>query len=209
MENEGSKCVHDTGQIIHPAFDNLYEKYQNAVFGFAYYLTQNRGDAEDLFQEAWLRIAKKLPDKVNMKSIKAWIFTVVANLHRDELRKKRIRRLFFSQKAMSLEKANSLFPVLPEKHTSVNSGEEYQADIGRDIAQALATLPDRQRRVFVLKEIADFRQAEISDILGIPVGTVKSLMHRAVSRLRRELWKYNKKSKNNEELKCDVKTSSV
>jgi len=61
----------------------------------------------------------------------------------------------------------------------------------------------------VLKEIADFRQAEISEILGIPVGTVKSLMHRAVSRLRRELGKYHKKSKNKEEVKCDVKTSSV
>ena len=209
MEHDDSRRVHDAGQIIHPAFDDLYEKYQNAVFGFAYYLTQNRGDAEDLFQEAWLRIAKKLPDEVKMKSIKAWIFTVVANLHRDELRKKRIRRLFFSQKAMRLEKANSVFQALPEKPMSVNSNEKYQADMGRDISQALARLPDRQRRVFVLKEIADFRQAEISDILGMPVGTVKSLMHRAVKRLRRELWKYDKKSKNKEEVKCDVKTLSV
>lgn len=98
MENDGSKRAHDTGHIINPAFDNLYKKYQNAVFSFAYYLTQNRGDAEDLFQEAWLRIAKKLPDEVNMQSIKAWIFTVVANLHRDELHKKRIRKLFFYRK---------------------------------------------------------------------------------------------------------------
>ena len=194
MENDGSKCVHDTGQIIHPAFDDLYEKYQNAVFGFAYYLTQNRGDAEDLFQEAWLRIAKKLPDEVNMKSIKAWIFTIVANLHRDELRKKRVRRLFLLHKAMSLENENTLFPVLPGKPVSVNSDEAYQTDMGRDIAQAMAKLPDRQRRVFVLKEIAEFKQAEISDILEIPLGTVKSLMHRAVKRLRRELSKYHEKS---------------
>jgi len=209
MENDGSKFVHDTGQIIHPAFDDLYEKYQNAVFGFAYYLTQNRGDAEDLFQEAWLRIAKKLPDEVNMKSIKAWIFTIVANLHRDELRKKRIRRLFFLQKAMSLEKENSAFPVVPEKPVSINSDEAYLTNMGRDIAQAVARLPDQQRRVFVLKEIADFKQAEISNILKIPLGTVKSLMYRAVCRLRRELRKYHKKSNNKEEVKCDVKTSSV
>ena len=194
MENDGSKRDHDTGQIINPAFDNLYKKYQNAVFGFAYYLTQNRGDAEDLFQEAWLRIAKKLPDEVNMQSIKAWIFTVVANLHRDELRKKRIRRLFFLQKAMSLEKENTMFPVLPDQPVSINPEEVNQTDVGRDIAQAMARLPDRQRRVFVLKEIAEFKQAEISDILRIPLGTVKSLMHRAVTRLRRELSKYNEKS---------------
>ncbi len=194
MENDGSKRAHDTGQIINPAFDNLYKKYQNAVFGFAYYLTQNRGDAEDLFQEAWLRIAKKLPDEVNMQSIKAWIFTVVSNLHRDEQRKKRIRRLFFLQKAMSLEKENTMFPVLPDQPVSINPEEVNQTDMGRDIAQAMDRLPDRQRRVFVLKEIAEFKQAEISDILGIPLGTVKSLMHRAVTRLRRELSKYNEKS---------------
>ncbi len=195
MENDDSKCVHETGQIIHPAFDNLYKKYQNAVFGFAYYLTQNRGDAEDLFQEAWLRIAKKLPDEVNMKSIKAWIFTVVANLHRDELRKKRIRRLFFLQRAMSLENENTLLPALSGKPISVNSDEAYQTHKGKDIARALAMLPDRQHRVFVLKELAEFKQAEISDILGIPLGTVKSLMYRAVKRLRRELSKYHEKSK--------------
>ena len=194
MENDGSKRAYDTEQIINPAFDNLYKKYQNAVFGFAYYLTQNRGDAEDLFQEAWLRIAKKLPDEVNMKSIKAWIFTIVANLHRDELRKKRIRRLFFLQRAMSLENENTLLPALSGKPISVNSDEAHQTDMGRDIARALAVLPDRQRRVFVLKELADFKQAEISDILGIPLGTVKSLMHRAVNRLRRELSKYHEKS---------------
>lgn len=194
MENDGSKRAHDTGQIINPAFDNLYKKYQNAVFSFAYYLTQNRGDAEDLFQEAWLRIAKKLPDEVNMQSIKAWIFTVVANLHRDELCKKRIRKLFFLQKAMTLEKENTMFPVLPDQPMSINPEEVNQTDMGRNIAQVMARLPDRQRRVFVLKELADFKQAEISDILGIPLGTVKSLMHRAVNRLRRELSKYNEKS---------------
>ena len=194
MENDGSKRAHDTGQIINPAFDNLYKKYQNAVFGFAYYLTRNRGDAEDLFQEAWLRIAKKLPDEVNMKNIKAWIFTIVANLHRDELRKKRIRRLFFLQKAMSLEKENTMFPVLPDQPVSINPKELNQAGMGRDIAHAMARLPDQQRRVFMLKEIAEFKQAEISDILGIPLGTVKSLMHRAVTRLRRELSKYDEKS---------------
>jgi RNA polymerase sigma-70 factor (ECF subfamily) len=161
----------------------------------SYYLTQNRGDAEDLFQEAWLRVAKKMPDEIDMKRIKAWIFTIVANLHRDELRKKRVRRIFLLHKAASLEKENSVFPVPAGKAVSVNSDEAIQTSIGSDISRALARLPDRQRRIFVLKEIANFKQAEISDILGIPVGTVKSLMHRAVRRLRLELSKYNEKSK--------------
>ncbi len=87
-----------------------------------------------------------------------------------------------------------MFPVLPDQPVSINPEEVNQTDKGRDIAQAMAGLPDRQRRVFVLKEIGEFKQAEISDILGIPLGTVKSLMYRAVKRLRRELSKYREKS---------------
>jgi len=55
------------------------------------------------------------------------------------------------------------------------------------IAQALAKLPERQRLVFILKEVEGFQQAEISQILKMPLGTVKSLMYRAVRRLRRNL----------------------
>jgi len=194
METDGSECIHETGQTIHPVFDNLYQKYQTAVFSFAYYLTQNRGDAEDLFQDAWLRIVKNLPDKVNKQSIKAWIFTIVINLHRDALRKKRIRRLFLLQKSMSPDNKNSIFPVPQYTPKSNSPDEALQAEIRRDIAQAMARLPDRQRSVFVLKEIAGFKQAEIGDILGIPVGTVKSMMHRAVKQLQLELSKYHTKS---------------
>jgi len=75
-----------------------------------------------------------------------------------------------------------------------------------DDARAIAKLPDRQRRVFVLKEMAGFKQTEISDILSMPQGTVKSLMHRAVKCLQRELSAYNPKG---ERIKCDAKTLSV
>ena len=208
MPSDVTEYKHETEQGIHPVFDELHEKYQNDVFRFACYLTKNRGDAEDLYQEAWLRIVKKLPEKVNMQSIKAWIFTIVINLHRDELRKKRIRRLFIFQKSRA-HGTDEVFPYLEDKSWSDSSNEANHKEIGKDISGALSRLPERQRRVFILKEIAGFRQAEISEILGVPVGTVKSLMYRAVKQLRQELSKYRLKSNNNEALKCNVKTSSA
>ena len=208
MDTCGEEHGHESRQNIQSIFDELYEKYQNEVFSFACYLTKNRGEAEDLFQEAWLRIIKNLPEKVNMQRIKAWIFTVVINLYRDDLRKKRIRSLFLFQKSRAHETGEA-FPFVEDKSWPDPSNEANQIEMGKDINQALALLPDRQRRVFVLKEIAGFRQAEISDILGVPVGTVKSLMYRAVKRLRQELSKYKAKSNNNEALKCNVKTSSA
>ena len=208
MELDAKDYGHATAEIIHPTIDELYDKYQNDVFSFACYLTKDRGDAEDLYQEAWLRIIKNLPEKVNMQSIKAWIFTIVVNLYRDGLRKKRIRRLFLFQKSKAHE-ADAEFAFLTEKPVDDSSDRAFQAEIGKDISLALDSLPEKQRRVFVLKEIAGFRQAEISEILDVPIGTVKSLMYRAVKKLRLELSKYKTKSNNNEEIKCGVKTSSA
>jgi RNA polymerase sigma-70 factor (ECF subfamily) len=76
----------------------------------------------------------------------------------------------------------------------------------RNINRAMAGLPEKQRRVFVLKEVEGFQQAEIARMLGIPVGTVKSLLHRAVKRLQRELTVLNPGGKR---VKCDAKILSV
>lgn len=205
MQPEG-EGTGKTEQMISPVFDGLYDKYKDAVFGYACYLTQNLGEAEDLFQEAWLRVVKHLPEKVNMKSIKAWIFTIVTNLYRDELRKKRVRRLFFFQKSGTPDLEQVEFSALAGESVSDPAEIANQAQIRKEIALAIARLPERQRRVFVLKEIAGFPQAEISNILATPIGTVKSLTHRAVKKLQKELSSYNPKG---EREKCDAKILSV
>ncbi len=171
-----------------PTFDALYDRYRSAVFSFAYYLTRDRGEAEDLFQEAWLRIVRHLPERVNMPSLKTWIFTIVANLYRDSLRKKRVRHLFILRRQQESEAQNEA--SLGAGRTGARDAA-FRADLEREIARAIDNLPERQRRVFILKEISGFKQSEIGDILGIPIGTVKSLMHRAVRRLQKELSPYH------------------
>lgn len=184
-----SQARQDPEQTDLATFKEIYEMYKAAVFSFAYYLTRDRSEAEDLYQEAWLRIARRGLSGINRDGLKAWIFTVASNLYKDSLRKKRIRRLFLARVGRSGE-----------------AGDLGLADMGQDIAEALARLPERQRRVFVLKEIAGFEQAEVSQILGLPLGTVKSLMHRAVRHLRKSLADYSPKK---EGWRCDVKTLSV
>lgn len=76
-------------------FDQLYGQHKSDVYHFAFYLTKDRGEAEDLFQDTWLRVAKNFPKTLNMKKIKSWIFTITSNLHKDSLRKERVRRSFF------------------------------------------------------------------------------------------------------------------
>jgi len=205
VEPESREDRMNSDRIIQEEFDDLYENYRSAVYSFACYLTQNSGEAEDLFQDTWLRVVHYLPKKVEKSSAKAWIFTITANLHKDALRKKRIRRAFFLQKASRSgpdEDADSfLFGSLSADVNGAN-----RSDMRRDIERAMKRLSEQQRGIFTLREIEGLKYSEISEIYGIPLGTVKSLMFRAVRRLRRELSAYNPKR---EKFKCDVKTLSI
>lgn len=206
MEPRCGENVMNPGCDIREEFDDLYANYRSAVFSFACYLTKNRGEAEDLFQETWLRVVHHLPKKVEKQSAKAWIFTITANLHRDALRKKRIRRVFFLQKASRHAQDEGASSFLFGSRIPDVENRADRVDMRRDIAQAMERLPVQQRGIFALREIEGLKYAEISEIYGIPVGTVKSLMFRAVRRLRRELSGYNPKR---ERVKCDVRTLSV
>jgi len=180
-------------------FDALYDSHKTAVYAFAYRLTQNRGEAEDLFQETWLRVAQSFPKVLDMKKVKAWLFTIAANLHRDALRKKRIRRLFLFQRKWEFDQESACYEDSSLPSRSDNANGSKRMDIGRDISLAVAKLPATQRLIFVLKEVEGFKQSEISEMLGMPIGTVKSLMYRAVQRLRCDLMAYHpEKIKKNE-----------
>jgi RNA polymerase sigma-70 factor (ECF subfamily) len=172
-------------------FDELYDTHRIAVYSFAYRLTQDRGEAEDLFQETWLRVAQYFPKALDMVKVKAWLFTITANLHKDSLRKKRTRRRFLFQKKWTADQDTTGCEGLQEQGSHDETLELEKVEMGHAISQAMSHLPDQHRLVFMLKEVAGFKQSEISEILGIPIGTVKSVMFRAVKKLRQDLAAYH------------------
>jgi len=167
-------------------FDDLYKEYKSSVYGLACYLTRNKSEAEDLFQETWLRVTENLHKISRAKDIKAWIITIAVNLYRDELRKKRIRKMFSLKRSTDSSHNDEIFNDALWGQKSNTTNETNRVDLGRAISQAMSNLPDRQRLVFILKEIKGFKHWEIAEILGIPTGTVKTLQHRAIKRLQRE-----------------------
>ncbi|MBN1221605.1 MAG: sigma-70 family RNA polymerase sigma factor [Candidatus Aminicenantes bacterium] len=191
---------------IPPDFEELFHVYKSSVYRFACHLTRNRGEAEDLFQEAWLRVVRLFPGEIDRERFKAWLFTVVANIHKDDLRKKRIRRLFFIGISRDSSLNHEFHPYILGQSSSSSSCALEDIDIHKALQRAIAKLPERQRWIFALKEIEGFQYREISEIIGLPVGTVKSLLHRTVKRLRKELAAYNPKK---ERWTCDAKTLSV
>jgi RNA polymerase sigma-70 factor (ECF subfamily) len=176
--------------MSHQMFDKLYDTHRSAVYSFAYSLTQNRGEAEDLFQDTWLRVARYFPKALDMKKVKSWLFTITANLHKDTLRKKRTRRRFLFQKKWVGDLDSTLCDGFRDQANPDQVNESEKIELGQAIARAIANLPDQPRLIFTLKEIEGFKQSEISEILEIPIGTVKSLMFRAVKKLREDLAVY-------------------
>lgn len=205
MELDRGEAVLTKGMISSQEFDEIYNQYKTDIFHFICHLTHDKIEAEDLFQEVWLRVIRHRPPQEKRQDMKPWLLTVVLNLHRDMLRKKRVRRLFFLSRKRGESRGDGCLEVSAQSSCDPAYKSEQLA-LQRNIDIAIAKLPEKQRRIFVLKEVEGFQQAEISSILGIPLGTVKSLMHRAVKALQKELVSYNPKG---ERVKCDVRILSV
>jgi RNA polymerase sigma-70 factor (ECF subfamily) len=171
------------------SFDELYDMYHAHVYRFACALAVDARDAEDLFQETWLRAVKAYPagQRAEGNEPKAWLFTIAANAHKDSLRKKRVRRLFLMERTKSMAAAAAdADPGWDVPGLSREDGA-MRSDIRICLRRAVSRLPGRERRVFVLKDIEGFKHGEIGRMLGIPEATVRTLLHRAVRTLRKEL----------------------
>jgi RNA polymerase sigma-70 factor, ECF subfamily len=186
-------------------FDEIYDRYKADVFRFVFHLTGNRVEAEDMFQELWLRVARQGKIRPAGEDLKPWLLTIVLNLHRDALRRKRVRRIFLLRQYHRGHPDSSVDEGIASPSTEPARAAEA-AWLRQDIDRAVAGLPLKQRRVFLLSEVEGVRQAEIAGILGIPVGTVKSLLHRAVKRLQSELAAHNP---HRERAKCAANILSV
>jgi RNA polymerase sigma-70 factor (ECF subfamily) len=170
-------------------FDEIYEMYTPHVYRFARALTRDAGDAEDLFQETWLRAYRAASEGVEPRGseAKAWLFAIAANAHRDQLRKKRVRRLFLSERKRALEVGPADADLGWDSPGRAGDDGAARSDIRLCLRRAMARLPGKERRVFVLKDIEGFKHDEIAGVLGIPEATVRTLLHRAVKRLRKDM----------------------
>jgi RNA polymerase sigma-70 factor (ECF subfamily) len=170
-------------------FDELYAMYHTHVYRFARALADDARDAEDLFQETWLRAVKAYPSgrEAQGRDPRSWLFAVAANTHRDSLRKKRVRRLFFLERTRSMAAGAADADPGWDLAEHAHEDEETRSDIRLCLRRAVFRLPGREKRVFILKDIEGFKHDEIGRMLGIPEATVRTLLHRAVQRLRKEL----------------------
>jgi RNA polymerase sigma-70 factor (ECF subfamily) len=174
-------------RLTSDSFEVLYEMYKEPVYRLARALTDNARDAEDLFQETWLRAVRSGRDESSAGDPKAWLFTITANLRRDALRKKRIRRIFFLERARSMADEGADADAGWESGRFSSRDFAGRSDLQLCLRRAISRLPARQREVFELKDVEGYRHAEIGRMLGIPEATVRTLLHRAAKSLQKDL----------------------
>jgi RNA polymerase sigma-70 factor (ECF subfamily) len=167
------------------AFEALMRRHRATAFTFLCRLTGDRARAEDLLQEAWMRVIGAAPRWEPRARFRTWLYTVARNLAADEARRAAFRRTEPLDGAGAdgerrLGGALQADGPLPDRAAA--SGE-----LRGKLAAALAALPVEQREVFVLREQAGVPFAEIAAITGAPEPTVKSRMRYALEGLRRAL----------------------
>jgi RNA polymerase sigma-70 factor (ECF subfamily) len=162
----------------------LAGRHESDLYAFLMRFVGDSQTAQDLFQETFLHVWNKREQFDLDRDVRPWLFTIAANLARDWLRQQS------RQHALSLD--NHLGEGDPDSPSFVNlladDGESPLAALERDeqrrlVRQALDSMPEHLRAVLILAYYQKFKYREIASVLGIPVGTVKSRLHAAVSRL--------------------------
>lgn len=164
------------------AFEEIVNRYANRLLNFAYRFVYDREEAEDIVQDTFLKVYQNRHAYREIAKFSTWIYTITGNLAKTILRKRRSRKLSnFSQ--LTAEEKELDFP----DRSQPPSSQLEQAVEERLIQRAILNLPEHFRTVIILRDIQDLSYEEISNIIGAPLGTVKSRINRARLRLQEEL----------------------
>ena len=166
------------------AFEQLVLDNQNKIYALALRLVDDREEAADLAQEAFVKAWQGLSSFQGESSFSTWVYRLTTNVCIDHLRKKKRREGV--EPAVSLDDENSGWAEPADRASDPQQVLE-QSERGQALARGLARLPDWQRRVLVLRELSGLSYQEIAQALDIDLGTVKSRIARARLNLRKIL----------------------
>ncbi|MEZ4369040.1 MAG: RNA polymerase sigma factor [Kofleriaceae bacterium] len=172
------------------AFEVLLGRHRRPVYNYILRFIGDRETAEDLLQEAFLRVIKGADAYKRQAKFTTWLYTIARNLCVDQTRRRKHRRHASLDAPMgSDDDAGTLMEVLPGSEHAPSRGTENKALYER-MQRAIAELGEEQREVFLMREFLDLPFKQIAEVVGVPENTVKSRMRYALEKLRLELDEY-------------------
>jgi len=167
-------------------FEQFLQNHLNEMFSFAFRLCGNRETAEDLVQDLFVNLSQKNIDTAHIRNPRAWLATVLYRLFVNQWRREKRSPVISSSDAGSLHTDDDLIENAmsagPEPDEYVQATQTQQR-----IAMALDGLSDIHKHVLIMHDMQDYTLVEIEQITGVPVGTLKSRLHRARDNLQKSL----------------------
>lgn len=158
----------------HAAFEQEMLPYMDALLTYAVYLTNDRERAYDLLQDTYMKAYKYYGRFERGTNARAWLYRILRNTFINEYRRmQRVPHIVQFDEQASFTRMNG----------SLNAGEGLQAGatelFGDEVSAAISALPEKFKSVIVLRDVQDLPYQDIAETLKVPVGTVRSRLHRA------------------------------
>jgi len=171
-----------------PAFRELLGRYERPVFSLIYRMVRDRTLAEDLSQEAFIRAFNAIGSYKTSYKFSNWILKIANNHTIDHLRKRRLDTVSIdgSPHARTADEISQSQVVLESRDENPQEYVEHR-ELGSQIEQAIGDLREEYRTVIVLRHVEGYAYDEIAEIMELPLGTVKTYLHRARGELRKSL----------------------
>ena len=166
------------------AYNQIVYRYKDRLLNFIYRFLNDLDRSEDLVQDTLLKLYTHKDSYKEIAKFSTWLYTIAANLARTELRKIK-RRKTFSVTELSHDDREFII-----KSTDVGPGEAiFSQNFEKNVQRALAELPDDFKTIIILRDIQELSYDEISKIVEVPLGTVKSRINRGRVKLQQLLRK--------------------
>jgi RNA polymerase sigma-70 factor (ECF subfamily) len=180
------------------AYDTLVRKYERQIFRISLHITQNREDAEDVMQDAFLKAYQKLDQFQGNSKFYTWLVRIAVNESLMRLRKRRTGKMVSIDEDMETEEGSvprDLADWAPDPEQNYN-----QAELAEILRKTIQGLPQGFRVVFALRDVEGLSTEETAETLGLSVPAVKSRLLRARLQLRERLSRYFHKNTGHGEL---------
>lgn len=195
MNQEGlNSCIQDADAALmlkfkegdKAAFELLLDKYHNKIINFIYRFIREKTESEDLAQEVFLRVYRSAQDYTPKAKFSTWIYKIAKNLALNELRKRKLHRLFSLEGMLSTEEGEIPCQQIDNNNISARAELEKQ-DLINAVEKAIDCLPANQKLAVILRRYDDLAYSEIAGIIGCSEPAVKSLLNRAKENLKEKL----------------------
>lgn len=163
------------------AFDELYNRYSARIRRFLYSLTWDQDTAEDYLQEVFLRLYRARDTYQPTGRFSTYLYQIARNYYLTQRRKRGPEEVSLAHEEKDGFRPFEDLPANQRIEPEIHLIEAYRR---WQICRAIDSLPEERKLVFVMSHIEGMKYAEIAEVLGIPVGTVKSRMFTAVNELR-------------------------